>query len=109
MHLSFEAEQTSQLPFLSQNEIVHCWLNYDFPYPWTMQIRPIFSVNTGTCQAFGRHCVPSFFWEEEDPAIDAIKMLIKQVQHAKVANVQTEVIHGQFQARMIVTRLRFES
>jgi hypothetical protein len=49
--------------------------------------------------------------EEKIPPIDAIKMLIKQVQHAKVANVlATEgVIHGQFQARMIVTRLRFES
>jgi hypothetical protein len=25
-HAPFEVEQTSQLPFLSQNEIVHCWL-----------------------------------------------------------------------------------
>jgi hypothetical protein len=38
-------------------------------------------------------------WREKKiPPIDAIKMLIKQVQHAKVANVlATEgVIHGQF-------------
>jgi hypothetical protein len=35
-HAPFEAEQTSQLPFLSQNEIVHCWLGTTiFPYPWT--------------------------------------------------------------------------
>jgi hypothetical protein len=36
--------------------------------------------------------------EKKIPPIDAIKMLIKQVQHAKVANVLATggVIHGQF-------------
>jgi hypothetical protein len=61
-HAPFEAEQTSQLPFLSQNEIVHCWLGTIFSISWTKS-RPIFSVN-GTWRVFGRHCVPSFsHWE----------------------------------------------
>jgi hypothetical protein len=67
---------------------VHCWLGTTiFHIPGPTNPADILSKHWDMASVWQMMRPFLFHWRGEDPAIDAIKMLIKQVQHAKVANV----------------------